>query len=75
MTWPADPLVRLIHARPESVNADMAKVFDVTPRTAWVWRRQGLGDAAADRCAHLLGLHPCNVWPDWISEGAGTHAA
>lgn len=33
------------------------------------WRRNGLTDAMADRCAIRAGLHPRAVWPGWDDVG------
>lgn len=40
------------------------------------WRQRGVTLDTADRIAVAVGLHPCEVWPEWHSLGEeGAEAA
>lgn len=59
--WPWTPLGELlggsVRSQAERLGVDDAQVSR--------WKRAGLSDAMADRCAIRAGLHPAIVWPDW----------
>lgn len=44
----------------------LARVCGAHPRQIYRWRETGLSDEHADRAACSLGLHPMNVWPNYL---------
>lgn len=63
--WPWAPLGDLLGGslgtQGDRLGVDSAQVCR--------WRRAGLTDAMADRCAIRLGRHPREVWPGWDHVG------
>jgi hypothetical protein len=52
------------HTRTDEAVGALLGVGRATIR-AWLHREATLDEHAADRYASRLGLHPCDVWPDW----------
>ena len=47
-------------------GARLAGLLGVKPATVRMWRqRGGIPLYSADRAAVALGVHPCELWPDW----------
>lgn len=68
---PLEPLV----ARYGTVSG-LARALGVARTQASHWRAQGVPLHTADRLAVSVGLHPCEVWPEWHSLGLeGAEAA
>lgn len=64
--WPWEPLGELLGGSLRT----QAERLGVDDRQVSRWRRGGLTDAMADRCAIRLGLHPLLVWgPAWDADG------
>lgn len=57
--WPVEPLI-------EAAGGIEKANRRIDPANLHRARRDGLTDVAADRWAIRLGLHPAEVWPDWI---------
>ena len=47
------------------VTADRLRV---APNTVYRWQRNKLMWQSADDAAIRLGVHPCAIWPDWLSD-------
>lgn len=62
--WPWEPLGDLLGG---SVRSQAARL-GVDDAQLYRWRRTGLSDSMADRCAIRAGLHPAIVWADWDAE-------
>ena len=60
--WPWAPLAEALGGGSLAAQAARLGVHDAQVHR---WRRDGLTDAMADRCAVRAGLHPAMVWPDW----------
>lgn len=68
--FPLEPLLGLLA---ETTDADTAERLGVSVSTVRGWRqgrRVTLGLVLADRYAVRLGLHPANVWDDWLTIDA-----
>lgn len=50
-----------------SVIADRIGVSHAAVQT---WRKRGMSERNADRCATALGLHPHQLWPEMLAVGA-----
>jgi len=50
--------------------AVLAERVGVDRRTCHRWARDGVPLASADRLALTWGLHPANVWPEWLEVAA-----
>lgn len=48
----------------ESPITRLADMIGVSRRNVHRWQRDGVPEAAADRAALAIGLHPCEVWGD-----------
>ena len=49
--------------------AGFARQIGIARKNVYHARHQGLTEAQADRWAHRLGLHPCEVWGDqWWNQ-------
>lgn len=63
-----DPGPLLVHAALATdfgTDEEIGATLGVSDRTIARWRNGGrVTERVADRAALLLGLHPCNLWPD-----------
>jgi hypothetical protein len=68
---PLEPLVRRY-----GTVCGLARALGVHRTQASRWRAMGVPLDTADRLAVAVGLHPCEVWPEWHSLGSeGAEAA
>lgn len=44
-----------------------ARAVGVTVRAVERWKSGGLSALQADRAAIAIGIHPANLWPDWLT--------
>lgn len=64
--YPIEPLLAILEARGLTTNHH--RILGVSSQGYRVILRSGVTEAAADRAATALGLHPAELWPDWLSE-------
>jgi hypothetical protein len=62
--FPLEPL-RAALGRPN--NLQLARLVGAHRRQVYRWRDDGLSERLADRSACRVGLHPSNIWPEWLS--------
>ena len=67
LRWPLGPLVELVAARGNAES--VAAALGHSPERVRLAAEFGLSDQRADHWATRLGLHPAQVWPDWIDAG------
>jgi hypothetical protein len=76
---PRLPFEPLLSCVPPSPNDDadqipgarrVAEMCRVTVRIARRWKRCGMELDEADAAAIALGMHPCEVWPEWWEVAA-----
>lgn len=48
----------------------IAERIGVSRETMQTWRKRGMSEANADRCASALGLHPNQLWPEMCAAHA-----
>lgn len=46
----------------------LAMVLGVHPRQVYRWRSYGVTEVQADELAIAVGVHPAEVWPDWLTS-------
>ncbi len=44
----------------------LAELCDVSRSTVQRWARSGVDEWSADRVAMAVGVHPAELWPDWL---------
>jgi hypothetical protein len=66
--YDADVLLARFDGRP---LIEIARYFGVSKAAVSKWRERGLSCVQADELAVRLGLHPCELWPDWLDESFG----
>lgn len=60
--WPFDPVVRYF-----GTQVNIAAITGYTFRSVNRWKMGGIPTSMADEIAvHHMGVHPCEVWPDWF---------
>lgn len=72
---PTPPVVRLPFAALEAAAGRenllvLAAALGSDTATLYRYRNQGVPVFTADRLAVKLGMHPCQVWPDWYQVAA-----
>lgn len=75
-----EPLARLVaqQYRGTTSSSDIqisdigraARLLGVERNTVYRWQRNGLNHLQSDRAACALGMHPVEIWADWIDEPA-----
>lgn len=61
--WRAESAASDLHI---GETGKVAAVLGVSRVNVQRWRKCGLDHWAADRMAIALGLHPCEIWPEWL---------
>jgi len=49
-------------------TAAIAEAAGVTVRRVRFWKEHGLSEQHADEAACTIGLHPCEIWPEWFDQ-------
>jgi hypothetical protein len=60
---------------PRPSAAVVALAAGVTKRTVVRWRAGGLDERSADHAAIALGVHPCELWPEWWDGASDAEGA
>lgn len=74
--FPAGPLLEIAERRTldrgtDTTSHSLAAQIGVTRETVQRWQTHPdatLAESFADRLACQIGLHPCEVWPEWFAE-------
>jgi hypothetical protein len=61
------PFAPLEHAAGAETTADIARRLGISTQRVHDYRRTGIPVYKADRCAVRLGVHPLDVWPDFLA--------
>jgi len=65
LSLPAAPLIAHIDARRIAAPHETLGVDRSTVENWRLGKRQWITERRADRYAVALGVHPCEVWPEW----------
>lgn len=65
LRWPTQPVTAL---QPTWTSAQWAKAAGCSTRNWNRWEAKGLPDDASDRVAVYIGMHPVQIWPDWLDR-------
>ena len=65
---PRFPLEPLKQAAGAANNCHLARMLGVHRGIVQRWAREGIVRHAADRSAIAVGLHPANIWPEFVEE-------
>jgi hypothetical protein len=65
--WPFAPVRRL------GTRRQLARRLGVDDAQITRWNRTGLEDRTADRVGVALGMHPLELWPDWLAGAGANH--
>lgn len=66
--WSSRPL--LAELRRQGISqVEFATMTGISRRTILRWKTDGVSDDHADLAATHLGLHPFELWPNWLDVG------
>lgn len=66
--YPTQPLLDLIP--PGFTDQEIGRILNINRVTVAKWRRepQMISEWYADELAIGLGMHPIQIWPDWLED-------